>query len=285
VGGGSQSLAGIERLKSITSLTIQGVGSWPTVSEIDFSPLNVLVNLRRLRFYALTFDTIPDLSGMPLLEEVEFGCRITSVEGLEKARQLRRLNISLHNNYFEGFRPLSEMPNLDSLVISGFNSSGEEWESAAIRVADLSGLTGLRFLQIENFSLIDLGGVRNLTSLEILELDEKRNMANVQEVAGMESLRELICLVISPDITSLDFLRSLTSLSSLTLCGSGNTIDISPLRSLPQLEQLYLISFTIRNFQVLDDVPNLNFVYTNNSSFSPQGNNTLKNPHIHHMND
>lgn len=285
VGGGSQSLKGIEQLGSITSLTIQGASSWPNVSEMDFSPLNALSNLRRLRFYALTFDKIPDLSGLPLLEELEFGCRIATLDGLEKVQQVKRLNISFHNNYFGGFGQLSELSTLDSLIISGFNSTGEEWEKTVIRAADLSGLKELRFLQIENFNLIDLGGVQNLSSLEILELDEKRNMANVRDVAGAVSLRELICLVVSPDITSLDFLRPLTNLSSLTLCGKGNAIDVTPLGSLPALEQLHLIGFAVRNFQVLDNAPTLNFVYTYDSSFSPQSSSTLRNPRIHYMHD
>jgi Leucine-rich repeat (LRR) protein len=286
--GDANNLEGIELLTNLKKLTIIEEKSWFDLSSVDYSPLNKLKNLKKLDFYYVTLNEFPDFSGIPSLEWIWiYRCNLLTMNGFEKAKQIRQLDIVFENYYFGDFKPVSELANLEILSISGSNYINDEWENTAIRIADLSGLSKLKILGLGNVKNIDLEGIQNMPNLEILYLDNDANIMNVHTLAELKHLRELHGLVISSAVPSLNFLGSMTSLSDLDIYGRGrgNTIDITPLKNLSDLEYLGLFHFTITNFHILDNLPKLRMVYTYGSDFYPENNNRLKNAGVYYVHD
>jgi internalin A len=283
----SNSFEGIELLENLEKLSITGINypisedsSWTgaDISGIDFSPLKSLKKLKQINFFYTTLNEIPDLSGIISLKEFQvYCCTIISLKGIEKAKQIKQLDINFANDYFSDFTIISYLKELEKLDISTSYQGRKEWEKYTFHLADLSGLTGLKSLCIGHYSSIDLAGIHNLSNLEYLSISES-NMINIQEIAYLRNLQRIHSL--SVPVTSLVFLASLTKMIDLRLDGNGNTIDIEPLINMVNLEELGLINFTITNFQVLDDLPKLELVITHGSNFFPEDNNKLKHARV-----
>jgi hypothetical protein len=278
------SLEGIELLVNITNLTIRGQGStdfgeedsWHDINGIDFSPLKSLKKLKEIKIAYLILNEIPDLSGIPSLESVNIlRCKILSLNGIEKANQIKKLKFTFFKGFSDDFSVLSALTKLEELTFY-YEYGGEEMENYTFHVSDLSGITGLKHLFLGHFSNVDFNGTKNLSRLEYLGLSRDVNIINIQELAWLTNLQTISKLTIPAHVTSLSFLTPLTNLTDLFLYGNENTIDIELIKNMKKLNQLMLANFTIINFQILDTLPELDNVMTYSSKFIPENNNKLK---------
>jgi len=276
----SNSLDGIELLENITELTIMGVGEMDSlqyISDIDFSPLKSLKKLKELRIAYLILNEMPDLSGIPSLESVYIQrCKILSLNGIEKANQIKQLKFLFFKGFLGDFSVLSALTKLEDLTFY-YEFGGEEMEDYIFHVSDLSGITGLKYLYLGHFSNVDLDGIKNLSRLEYLGLSYDVKIVNIQELTWLRNLKKLNSLNIPTTDTSLSFLASLTNITELSLYGNNNIIDIELLKNMINLEYLSLYNFKILNFQILDSLTKMENVYVFGSIFIPENNNKLKN--------
>jgi hypothetical protein len=238
--------------------------------------LNTLPKLEEIRFSTMLLAEMPDLSGIYSLKEIRgMYCKILSLNGIEKAKQLKKLEMHFWN-FAPDLKPLAGLTNLEDLVVSLNFLTPEDWEKTAIHIDDLSNLTEIRRLAIGHYGNINLSGIQHLSKLKSLSLSEKANTTNAQYLGGLKDLLILRDVNISPSVTSLNFLSSLINLSELSIYGSGNTIDITPLRNLLNLEWLALMNFTVVNFHILNNLSKLQGVTVFDSNFYPETNNRLE---------
>jgi hypothetical protein len=278
---GNRSLEGIELLKNLRTLSISGqyighpIARITDISRIDFSPLNSLDNLENLYFDHASFTTIPDFSNIPSLEYLSFWlCQIKSMTGIENIQQIHKFYLKFWLSIPENLSLIFKLNNLNMLEITA-DLRDELREETFIRIADMSGMTELRQLSIEGYQNIDLYGIQNLSQLEFLSLGNK-NEQNIQYLSELKKLTHFYYDGINPSIVSFDFLSSLNKLSFLKMRASGNSIDITLLRNMRMLEEIWLLNFEIKKFHILNNLPELKKVYVYNSVFYPENNNKLK---------
>jgi Leucine-rich repeat (LRR) protein len=281
VRNGSKRLEGIELLKNLCSLSISGFYVGHPIAEstyldgIDFSPLNSMGNLERLHISYAKFTTIPDFGGIPSLKHLSFrNCEIKSMSRIENAKQIRSLSIDFLYLIPENLSLIFELTNLNYLKIEGGTLPDH------VKILSMSGIskmTELKELRIErNIILpIDLDELKNLSQLESLSLVNML-VSDFQFIAGLKNLHYFGFHRIHDSVTSFDFLSSLVNLSFLEMSGNGNTIDITHIRNMTKLEKIWLNNFSITNFHILDNLPELKNVFVEGSKFYPENNNRLK---------
>jgi hypothetical protein len=136
---------------------------------------------------------------------------------------------------------------------------------------------------------IDCTGIEVLSGLKNISMEYCNTVIHIEELAGLKNI-ETLCLDISGPDQTLGFLSTMTSLRTLYLYGDYNDtaiylfgknnhnyirIDVSPLKALVNLEMLSVQGFTIENFHILNELPELRHVDVYNSRFYPEDNNSL----------
>ena len=120
---------------------------------------------------------------------------------------------------------------------------------------DLSFLTGLKTLTVENSAINDWSSIASLS--ELTELTMKGCLISAQDLLAIGSLPKLEKLVLSNcSISSIQNLSSAKRIKQLDL--SNNTIrDISPLSSMTSLEKLDLNHNALKELNALNSLVNL----------------------------
>jgi hypothetical protein len=287
---GSKSFEGIELLKNLHSLTINGMyighplAGRTDLSRIDFLPLNSMENLEGIYISYAIFSAIPDLGQIPSLEHLSFwNCEIKSMNGIENTKQIHKFSINFLYSIPENLSMIFELTNLDELNIEAGFLLGNDREKILFRMSDMSKMTELRRLEISynyyldtpHYQNIDLDGIQNLSQLESLSLINIM-APDFQFISGLNNLDNFSFSGIHHSVVSFDFLNSLINLSSLYMYGNENIIDITLLINMRKLEEISLLNFTIVNFHILDNLPELKNASVQASKFSPENNNKLK---------
>lgn len=185
-----------------------------------------------------------EILGSDLLEITELtACYelISSIEGLQYCQELSILDISY--NYITDFRPLSGLSNLKELYV---------WANSTSDLSYLSDLKNLTHLGIgENlsaFKISDISPLRNLSSLEFLDLYE----TDVSDITPLEDLTDLTELYLSCNkIVDINALSELTNLIELDLSDNEIT-DIGALSGLKELIKLDLCINHIKDIRPLE---------------------------------
>jgi len=181
--------------------------------------------------------TNPTAADMVFLKELSApGMGISDLTGLEYATNLARLNLG------ELFYYWVWPPELRTNQIAD--------------ISPLSGLTGLKSLDISNNQITDISALSGLTALETLALYNNQ-IADISALSGLSNLTSLD--MEHNQITDITPLSGLTELKSLEL--SSNPIaDTSALSTLTGLESLLLSRAGLTTIPALTDLPNLKFL-------------------------
>jgi Leucine-rich repeat (LRR) protein len=253
--------SGIEQIADMERLRI----SLPETSDIDFSPLKALSQLRYIRISGLALTKIPDLSGIPSLTMLELNNnRLTSLIGLERLPQLNWLHISeahvpvTDTTALRYLKKLQELYIFDGSYNIDFNNFGEMLE--------------LDFMYLANCGELDLSGIGQLAQLKKLELiiaiseetGKQSVFKNIEEIGRITGLKELH---LDELITSIEFLANNVNLERLELVAGRHLPDyfkkaplplnIAPLGNLKKLKYLAIRGFDLKNAHVLETLPEL----------------------------
>lgn len=215
---GAMNLHDLALLPYLQELIIDG----QTFDSVDF-----LASLSNLKTLVLTDCRFPAneleiIGGLPALQNLTLsGCSLSTLSGLENARNLNKLDLS--NNTVRNLEPLATLTELRELDLS---------HNAATNLSALSNLTNLETLNVAYNALTDvapLDSCQNLVSL----------IANNNQISTLEGIAQLT------NLTTLNLYKnSLTTVSDLANCtalveleiGSNSIDNISALSSLTALE-------------------------------------------------
>lgn len=143
---------------------------------------------------------------------------------------------------------LAPLANLTTLMRLHLNS-----------IKGLKSLEGIERLPLEEFVITRAPGLRSLaplravTTLRSLEINYASKLDGLDVLGGIPSLRS-ITVDHGPPIGSLEFVQSLRALDTLVLegAGTGHTLSLTPLASLPRLRDLVLQGFPKARLELTD---------------------------------
>ena len=131
-------------------------------------------------------------------------------------------------------------------------------------IKELSKMTNLTYLNLEDNQISDISVLSGLTNLTYLYLDYNQ-ISNISALSGLKNLTYL--RLDGNQISDISALSELTGLTGLVL--SGNQIsDISALSGLMRLENLQLGENQIRDISVLSGLTNLDDLWLNDNQIS-----------------
>jgi Leucine-rich repeat (LRR) protein len=256
------SLAGLEQLKGLTTLTLDE--TYSGITSLDLAGLEQLKGLTTLTLHLSNSD-ITSLAGLEQLKgltilSLDLGeSLIHNLAGLEQLKGLTTLTLDLRDSYIHHLAGLEQLKGLTTFTLDVRASrvtslAGLEqlkglttlainsWDITSLDLAGLEQLKGLTTLAI-NFSYgditsLDLAGLKQLKGLTTLTLNLSGSKVTSLDLAALEQLKGLTTLAINfsyGDITSLDLagLKQLKGLTTLTLNSRGSKVT-----SLAGLEQL-----------------------------------------------
>ena len=170
---------------------------------------------------------------------------ITSIEGLEFAVNLERLNLRL--NLIGDLSPLAGLINLSDLNLS---------QNSISDLSPLAGLVNLTDLNIHANRLTDLGPLSGLTALRTLDL-HKNDISDISPLADLTNLQALH--LVNNDVEDISPLENLTNLKTLRLC-RNDVRDISAVSDLTNVESLCLAFNRVRDLAPLSRLRTLETV-------------------------
>ena len=246
-----------------------------STSITDLRPLATLINLESLFLPGNGISDISPLSGLTKLRELHLSDN--NIENLHPLSTLTELRILwIQGNPITDLSPLAGL-NLTDLkydVIedpTGQTDPAEAWmPDAALRVAirgEIGLLPGVPLtkekLQAVNYINVAGKGISNITGLEfathLRELDISSNpITDLRPLANLIALESLHLSELVPNTLNLDIspLATLINLKELFLVGNG-ILDISPLAGLKKLRKLNLSNNQISDFSPLTGLTEL----------------------------
>jgi len=181
--------------------------------------------------------TNPTVADMVFLNElIAPGRGISDLTGLQYATNLARLNLG------ELFYYWVWPPELRTNQIED--------------ITPLSGLTGLKSLDLSSNQITDISALSELTALETLALYNNQ-ITDISALSGLSNLTSLD--MARNQITDITPLSGLTNIKSLEL-SSNQIANTSPLSTLTGLESLVLSRTGLATIPDLTDLPNLKFL-------------------------
>ena len=222
----------------LEELSISSIKEWISLDE-----LSKLVNLKNLSF-SVAYNgstTIIDcsyLENLTNLEEIYFyASKLENIETLQSLKQLKKLNISLmsyingsdtNDDDFVDCKNFKGLENLEDLSISS---------SDIQNISELSNLKNLKALNIVGsyYQRIDCEELINITSLEKLQLQYGAYLDNIDDIAKLTNLKDL--MITNLDYVDMSWLGKLTNLEKLNI--TGDLGDVSKyLQNLKKLKEL-----------------------------------------------
>lgn len=275
----------LQKLSNLKKLTLEVTGT--THNAIDLSPIKGLTKLEYLKLNQLEDISIETIGELKALKTIDImNPRFTK-------------SISL--------QPLSELPNLVTLLLS--NTGSADKSLSFTDIASISELK-LKTLRLTQFTEDDLGflekmtlvtnlnlsgcnveqlemlsGLTQLTSLSVSSSYNSLSSYAIQDLRALAALTNLTYLEVSSSrLQSLDGISGLKKLSNLTVFGNALT-DFSIVKDLPKLTYLGINDNQIADYSTLDEFPALKG-YWNKQSLTTtakviDGKVTLKSPFIY----
>lgn len=187
---------------------------------------------------------------------------LSSLSGLKK---LYRLELN-HNEILSDLSPLSRLPNLNILFITGNIISDLSPLTELTTLYDLymrqniiedlsplSDLHNLRYLVIGDNLITDLTPLKDLKKLEFIRMSGNPP-ADLTPLSGLMSLRSIHSW--GTPILDIAPLKDLPKLRVLDICG-GEISDISALAEMTNLTEIYLVGNDITDISSLASLPHL----------------------------
>lgn len=220
-----------------TSQSVVSKTDFDTISNLaDISDPILAANIRSVLGLApdkvLTKTDLESLTSLTLI-----GKNITSIEGLQYAKNLTYLNVCA--NQISDITPLTGLTNLKTLWIE------------SNRITDMSNFVYLKNLthlyMYNNRDLTNIKGVEGMDSLIYLDIQDSR----VSDLTPIANLIKLEVLDIqSTPVSNLTPLTNLLNLQKISLV-STNVSDVSPILNKP-LTKLYLYGTQVTDFSGLN---------------------------------
>ncbi len=223
----------------------------------DMSSIKALKNLTELSLEACKISEIKGLENMLNLSSLNLSLnKISEIRELHKLINLNSLNLS--NNKIEDITPLSSNINLMSLNLKGNKeikgnreAYSEDERKALDKIGEILDREGNIYLDVDklgiftNYKSLDLSN-QNLTTLEFL-----------REMTQLTSLNLSNNQITLEDETSKEILRNMTNLKTLSLANNKLT-NISAINNLKGLVSLNLNSTNVNLVEIEDIISNLN---------------------------
>lgn len=233
------------KLKNLETLSLQRINfpkkdipKWMTILAkihlvdlskvclIDYSPIEKLINLRKISLYGSKIRDIKLLSNLKNLQELDLS--VTPISDLEPLKSVTSLqSLSIGNMQVTDFNFLSDMTNLKELWLDN---------DRIYNLTPIKDLKNLQKLSLSGTKISDLKLLEGLTNLNTLWLgrSQVKSVKSLQELKNLKilSLRETQVSDISP-------LRKLIKLEQLdiTKCNNITEEQVEDLqKALPNLE-------------------------------------------------
>ena len=185
----------------------------------------------------------PDTSDLLSLTELKIRFRrITSLKGIEHAKNLKSLNLIY--NKIEDISSLTGLVKLETLNLAGNKISD---------ISSLSKLTNLKELSLEGNEINDISLLSKFYKLESLDFSGN-HITDVSPVSKLIELKKLKAF--RNQISDISPIAGLINLTSLTI-SENNIKDISAISGMSKLEDVFLRDNPIRNLYVIKGLPRL----------------------------
>jgi len=171
-------------------------------------------------------------------------------------------DVQLELSSGDNINALRHLRDLEHLAILPGEEPLTERESTRL-IDTISGLTNLRELDLSFIPITDISPLSSLVNLESLTLNDN-GLADLTGVEGMVNLQNLIAIY--NEITDLSSLSSNISLERLSLSFNADLSDLSPLRSLINLQDLSLQGTNISDLSPLSSLVNLRLLDIENTA-------------------
>lgn len=233
-------------VKSMKNLKILSIGSLEGKNEFDA---------------AYDIEALGELTDVENLEQLTIkGDSITSLAGGEKFTKLHTLHMK--NTVIQDFTVLNQMSNLKHLSIEDNEqmipieelAKLTQLESLTLKgdnildVSSLETLVNLKKIYLEDTKVRDIHFMKGIPNLEHIELRNNYELSNVEVLATLPNLKELM-------IGGSDF--SLPIIPSLTYFGVGGISDARAFEYMPNLEKLEIQGASISNGNVIAKIKKL----------------------------
>jgi len=253
---GVRSLSGLQYCTDLTFLSIypgmDSCESWFT----DIWPLAELTNLSELHLglaSVISLEPLSDLTNLEVLDVyITHHYWLNDLNFLRKMSKLRELYLVIGFGEGTSLDALSGMTSLEVLDLRS--------RSYIADITPLAGLENLRVLRFPDNLLQDITPLSGLTNLTVLDLGayEENSWSDISDLSPLANMRELTILNLAGmKITDLSPLAGLSKLQQLTLFETGNrSIDI--VKTLPALTSLTLrANWALTDISPLADLQNL----------------------------
>lgn len=246
----------------------------------DISVLTWLSNLKELNVGYNNINSISPLEALDSLEKLDLrNNMITDLNAIKKTKHINSLLLA--QNPISDFGPVEEcynnLINKDFIIDSSQTSEIVEFPdknleevirgyidkpSGKIYASDLKKITDLT---ASKRNISNLEGIQYCTELESLNLSFNK-LERVDQLAGLVKLTSLDLQ--SNQIENIDALSALTKIEWLNLDRNQNIKDISALKRLNKLRDLFLCENKIEDISPISNDINLSFIRLNNNEIS-----------------
>ena len=225
---GATSLEDLQHLAFLEVLTINGGVAGQLSSIYGLSNLKEIV----INNTVVNADELPIIGHLPNLQKLTLnGCSLSTVAGLESAKELTYLDLS--NNAIRNITPLANLNLLQELklahnalndltAISSLSTlmSLDVSHNNLATLSPVTSILGLKWLEASNNALTDLSGFQQLTALEHLTLSQN----TITDISPLAACSVLKWLDISQNnLTDISVLAGLNSLADLNFANNQVT--------------------------------------------------------------
>jgi len=172
------------------------------------------------------------------------GKSVSSLVGLEYAKNLDDFGILNNKVELDSLEPISQLTSLTRILVS---------YSTVSKPVQFGKLDKVTYLNFTDTNISDISSLKNLPSIQDLTLSDC-GISNISALTGMKGLTRVYLR--SNKITSLEALKGKSEVESLNI-QDNQVSDISPLADMPRLATAILSYNPITNLKPLEDLPNL----------------------------
>lgn len=279
-----------------STTTVSASMIYKAIVPSDLDSLTDLAPLTKLEYLGVAYSSIPDLKGIEnfpnLLVLDASTCKVTSVEGVEKAPEL--LGLYLGSNTLTKVDGVEKLEKLETLELSSnkiaelpkfsensalinLSLSGNKLTKLDVNFKNLTSLyvdgneikdlaitaPKLETLNLSGNKLTKLDALKDLTTLEALDLSGNSTIIDLAPIASLKNLTTL-GLIFTKDkaatkLTDISALKDMTKLETLSISYTG-VKDIDAIAGLKELTSLTINNSKVVSTKALEKLSKLTTV-------------------------
>jgi len=258
-----------------TLVSLEGIPSAPNLTRASFlygaladlTPLLALSGVTRLNLEQNIIADLTPLAGLPAMEELILSqTTVTDFSPLAGAPALKTLDARIVRE--ADFSTLGKLTRLETLEVGATYVRNQD----VFRLKDISwisGMTGLKNLQVDFDTVADFSPLRTLPQLERLRIWRMQSPVDLNQLSGITSLKRLTLQDNNAGTSGFGALASLVNLEELTLIemteDNSSTVDMAFIAFLENLKKLTISSSEITGgFDAIANCVNLEEVVIRN---------------------